>query len=179
MFHPDTQLLIDQWAALADGAGAASGVPARAAVDPAAFGGRLPRVFVAERLEDDIRFRLAGGWIEDLHGGPLKGRSVLALWSPASQPLARAALNQCVHQTRPVVIVNSVGSRGAVVEVVVAPLGGPSGAVDRYLGLIAPSATLALAKDESRLLTARLSVAAEARPRVLTHLAPITGRRTG
>ncbi len=179
MFHPDTQLLIDQWTALAAGDQSSAGAPARAAVDPAAFGGRLPRVFVAERLEDDIRFRLAGGWIEDLHGGSLKGRAVLALWSPVSQPLVRAALNQCVGQTRPVVIVNAVGSRGVVVEVVVAPLRGPSGAADRYLGLIAPSATLALAKDESRLLTARLSVAAEGRPRVLTALAPVTGRRTG
>lgn len=179
MFHPDTQLLIDRWSVLAGCETAGAGVPARAAVDPAAFGGRLPRVFIAERRDDDIRFRLAGGWIEDLHGGSLRDRPVLALWSPVSQPLAKAALDQCVRDARPVVIVNALGSLGAVVELVVAPLRGPSGEVDRYIGLVAPSVTLTLAKDESRLLNARLSVAAAPRPCGVIDLASIRGRRAG
>jgi len=54
---------------------------------------------------------------------------------------------------------------------------GPSGAVDRILGLYAPMATLSFATDEPRLLTARVSIGVGEAPRPPLALAAVGGRR--
>ena len=57
------------------------------------------------------------------------------------------------------------------------PLRGPSGAVDRILGLYAPMATLSFGKDEPRLLTARVSIGVGEAARPALALASVDGRR--
>jgi hypothetical protein len=177
MFHPDTQFLIDHWTALASRADARGGIPDRAAIEPDALGLRLPRAFVARRTGDDAVIRLAGTWIEGFHGEPLKDQSLLSLWRAASRPLVSTALSQTVREGRPVVVVALAGSIAAQIEVTLLPLRGPSGRPDRLLGLYAPAATLTLATDEPRLLTARVSIGVGDAARAPLSLAAVGGRR--
>jgi hypothetical protein len=177
MFHPDTQFLIEHWTRLSTSPAARGGVPCRSALEPAALGLRLPRIFLAERPGDHASLRLVGSWIEGFHDAALKDRPLSSLWRPASHPLLRASLIQSVREARPVVVVATVGEAASQIEIVLAPMRGPSGEADRVLGLYAPSETLALTRNESRLLTARLSVAAGTAARAPLSLAAVGGRR--
>lgn len=177
MFHPDTQFLIDHWTGLSRRADTRAGIPARAAVDPAALGLRLPRVFMAECPGEGAVVRLAGGWIEAFHGDHLKDHPLASLWRPASRPLIAAAMTQALREARPVVVIGLAGQAASQIEITMVPLRGPSGEPDRILGLYAPAATLALAKDESRLLTARVSVGVGEPARAPLSLAAVHGRR--
>jgi hypothetical protein len=177
MFHPDTQFLIDHWTDLSRRAATRAGIPARADLAPDALGLRLPRAFIAERPGDDAVLRLAGTWIEAFHGERLKDRSLLSLWAPASRPMVAAALTQALREGRPVVILAQAGETASQIEITVAPLRGPSGEADRVVGLYAPTATMTLAAQESRLLTARLSVGAGESTRASLSLAAVRGRR--
>jgi len=177
MFHPDTQFLIDHWTGLSRRADTRAGIPARTAVEPAALGLRLPRVFMVERPGEEAVVRLAGGWIEDFHGESLKDQSLLSLWRLASRPLIAAAMTQTLREVRPVVVVALAGQAAAQIEITLVPLRGPSGEPDRILGLYAPAATLTLARDESRLLTARVSIGVGEPARAPLSLAAVHGRR--
>ena len=177
MFHPDTQFLIDHWTGLSRRGAVRAGIPDRASLEPDALGLRLPRAFIAERNGEDSVIRLAGTWIEGFHGEPLKDRALLSVWRTASRPLVAAAMTQTVREARPVVIAALAGFLSAQIEIALVPLRGPSGAVDRILGLYAPMATLSFAADEPRLLTARVSIGVGEAARPALALAAVGGRR--
>lgn len=177
MFHPDTQFLIDHWTALARRPDARAGVPGRAAVEPDRLGLRLPRIFLARRAGEDAVIRLAGGWIEGFHDETLKDQRLLSLWRSASRPLVSSALTQTIREGRPVVIAALAGRIAAQIEICLLPLRGPSGEPDTLLGLYAPAATLTLATDEPRLLTARVSIGVGEIARAPLSLAAVRGRR--
>jgi len=177
MFHPDTQFLIDRWSTLARAPQVRAGVPARADFAPESLGARLPRVFLAERTGEDAVFRLAGSWIESFHGDALKAPSLLNVWRTASRPLVAAALAQTFREARPVVVAALAGSMSAPLEVTLTPLRGSSGQPDLVLGLYVPASGFALAVDESRLLTARVSIAVGDPGRAPLSLAAVGGRR--
>jgi hypothetical protein len=177
MFQPDTQFLIDHWTALSRQASVRAGVPDRAALEPDALGLRLPRALVAERKGEDAVIRLAGSWIEDLHGEPLKDRPLLSVWRTASRPLVAAAMTQTVREARPVIIAALAGVLSARIENTLVPLRGSSGNEDRILGLYAPTATLSFATDEPRLLTARVSIGVGEPARPALALCAVGGRR--
>lgn len=177
MFHPDTQFLIDHWTGLSRRGAVRAGIPDRASLEPDVLGLRLPRAFIAERDGDDAVVRLAGTWIESFHGEPLKDRALLSLWRSASRPLVAAAMSQTVREARPVVIAALAGVLSAQIEVALVPLRGPSGAVDRVLGLYAPTASLTFAAEEPRLLTARVSIGVGEAARPPLALAAVGGRR--
>lgn len=177
MFHPDTQFLIDHWTALSRDRTTHAGVPHRAALQPQDLGLRLPRIFMAQRTGEDALIRFAGGWIEGFHGQALGNRPLLSLWRPDSRPLVSAALVQTLREARPVVVAALAGDAAAPVEISLLPLRGPSGQVDRLLGLYAPAATLTLAAEESRMLTARISIGVGTIARAPLSLAAVHGRR--
>ncbi len=177
MFHPDTQFLIDHWTGLARRGAVRAGIPDRASLEPDALGLRLPRAFIAERNGEEAIIRLAGSWIEAFHGEALKDHPLLSVWRTASRPLVAAALTQTVREARPVVISALAGFLSAPVEITLVPLRGPSGGVDRVLGLYAPIATFSLATDEPRLLTARVSIGVGETARPALALAAVGGRR--
>lgn len=178
MFHPDTQLLIDHWTGLAQAADVRGGIPARSRLHPEAFGRSLPRAFVADWQEGQPRLRLAGTALEAFYRRPLAGDPLASLWRPASADLIAAALAQSVREARPVVVVGlAPGDPAVPVEMVVAPLRGPSGRTDQLLGLFAPAAALTPAGEGPVLLTARVAVAAGAPGRPALSLAAVQGRR--
>lgn len=177
MFHPDTQFLIDHWTSLARRGDVRAGIPDRASLEPDALGLRLPRAFVVQRIGEDPVIRVAGEWIEAFHGEPLKNQPLLSLWRAASRPLVAAALTQALREARPIVVVALAGAIPAQIEIVLVPLRGPSGDADRVLGLYAPIATLTLAAEEPRLLTARVSMGVGESARAPLSLAAVGGGR--
>lgn len=173
MFHPGTQFLIDRWSALPG----ARRVPARADLDPMALGSLLPRVFMAERSADRATFRLAGDWIERLHARPLRGLELAQPWREASRSMVAAAVLQAAGEGRPVVLTADAPRLRAGLEIVIAPLRGPTGANDRLIGFYQPLSATDRAPDSVGPLTVRGVMAAGALERAVLTLAAIDGRR--
>lgn len=178
VFHSGIQQLVDAWASLPG----ASRIPDRAAFDPHALGRLLPQVFIAERRDEGVVFRLAGGWIETVHGRPLKGAYVLEVWRRDSRLMVHRGLAQAFREGRPMVFSADMEAGDETllpVEIVVAPLRGPTGAPDRLLGLYQPLSS----EGEEAVRIAGLAVRAMApaptppmRRAALT-LAAVDGRR--
>ncbi|CAL1692495.1 hypothetical protein MMB232_02668 [Brevundimonas subvibrioides] len=173
MFHPGTQTLIDHWAALP----AAGPIPPRARFEPMRLGRLVPQLFTADRSPDGATFRLAGAWIETLHGRPMRGVSWLDLWAPESRALVAAAVVQTFREARPVVMVAEAARLRGVLEIVIAPLRGPDGEADRLLGLYQSAQEQERRREAVGPLTARLSVGVGVAGRPPLTLAAIDGRR--
>lgn len=143
MFHSNTELLIDCWRAQAG----ARGIPTRTGLDLAPFATLAPQLFIAGRsAAGDYGFRLTGAFVRDLHGCDLRGVPLLGLWSEPSRLPLRAAFEAIRKAPSPVVIAvdaEADETRPLPLEILLAPLTGPSGDVDRYLGLYQPLAPVA------------------------------------
>lgn len=177
MFHPDTQFLIEHWTGLARGPFVRAGVPDRVSLRPDALGLRLPRVFMLDLAQGSPSLALAGSWIEAFHDRVLKDTPFAEIWKPGSDVLALSAIHQSVREARPVVLATSAGLHRTPIELVFAPLRTGAGTVDRVLGLYAPLTTLTFARDESRLLKARLALGVGEPGRPALNLAAVHGRR--
>ena len=179
MFHLNTELLIDYWRARRG----ERRIPARSDIDPAAFAALLPQAFILVRDPDGVfRFRLAGETINDLHGRGLRGEPVDLLWRPDHRRHLAGVLDAALRTAEPVVIdAEALADDGAVrrLEILFAPLGGPVGVPDRFLGLYqSTSAHLRPAKSPLRDLAIRALDGAEARPAgPKLRLAVVDGRR--
>lgn len=174
MFHSGTQCLIDAWAALPG----AHRIPNRAGLDPSAFTALLPRVFLLERREDGAGVRLAGAWVEALHGRPLKGVRWLDLWSRESRLLIHSSITRTLRDARPVVVVASTADPAEPLEICLCPLRGPTGAADRLIGLYQPTTAAGAEARDIAILSADAAASVEVgfRRPALT-LAAIDGRR--
>lgn len=177
MFHPDTQFLIDHWTSLAARNHSRAGVPYRSSLKPDALGLRLPRTFIAERRDGDIRLRLVGGWIEALHATPMTGRLLSSVWRSESHDMVLTAVQRSIDEARPVAVTAAMGAAGSSLEITLAPMRSASGRCDRLLGLYAPLSTLTLTRDESRLLTGRFASTTRGGVRPPLSLAAVDGRR--
>jgi hypothetical protein len=138
MFHSNTELLIDYWQARRGG----RPMPRRADIDPTGFVRLAPRAFIAQMEPGgDVRFRLAGEVIVDLHGRPLGGASLLRLWRPDCRARLSKLLGAALAHAAPTVVAAEARSQDALLtdlEVLFAPLTGVDGAPDRFLGLYQP-----------------------------------------
>ncbi|HEX8471448.1 MAG TPA: PAS domain-containing protein [Brevundimonas sp.] len=171
MFHSGTQTLIDHWTALPE----ARRVPARADFQPMTFGPLTPKLFIVER--EGARMRLAGGWVERLHGRVLRGADWLSVWSEASRPMVTAAMIQAFREARPVVLSADAAGLAGVIEIVIAPLRNSDGLADRLVGLYQAVSPLDRRADDVGPLTARLSVGVGGTSRAPLSLAAVDGRR--
>lgn len=180
MFHSNTERLIDYWQA----ARVATGLPPRTAVDPGAFADLLPQVFILGREGPGrYRFRLSGGFVADLHGRELKGEQALPLWSRKDRARVQAAIELCRGAADPIVINASVRSDGVApfpMEVLIAPLAGPGGEPDRFLGLYQPTALIRRLEEgalRELTVTAVLSATSSSELEPRLRLAVINGRQ--
>ena len=173
MFHPGTQNLIDHWAALPE----SGRIPARAAFQPMQLGRLVPQLFSADRHPEGATLRLAGAWIETLHGQPMRGVSWLELWAPESRALVEAAIVQTFREARPVVMVAEAARLRGVLEIVIAPMRGIDGEADRLLGLYQGTVEQERRREAVGPLTARLSIGVRGAGRPPLTLAAVDGRR--
>lgn len=139
-FHSNTQRLIDYWRRL----DRVAGRPRRAAVDPAHFSNLAPQTFVLGRATAGVYpIRLAGGFVADLHGRPLRGENGLALFRERDRFTVQTALETARRRPEPVVAtVQARAGNGAALalEMLFAPL---TGEPDRFLGLYQPLSLVA------------------------------------
>lgn len=171
MFHSGTQTLIDHWTALPE----ARRIPSRAAFRPMVFGPLTPQLFMVER--EAARIRLAGGWIERLHGSPLGGADWLTLWRDDSRAMVTSAMVQAFREARPVVLAADAPRLEGVIEIVIAPLRNRDGDADRLVGLYQAVNPLDRQADAVGSLTARLSIGVGGIGRAPLSLAAVDGRR--
>jgi len=137
MTHSSTQALTDYWQARRSGAAA----PTRASIDPMDFPKLLPQVFMLGRRGiGDYAFRLAGGFVTELHGRDLRQADFIHFWLPMARLSVQSALEQARHAVEPVQITANVmaGGHNLPLEMVLLPLSSRSGVVDRFLGLYQP-----------------------------------------
>ncbi|HEY8618355.1 PAS domain-containing protein [Phenylobacterium sp.] len=179
MFHSNTEQMIAYWTARATPGRA----PSRASVQPADFRHLMPQVFVLGREgRGQYPFRLAGGFVGDLHRRDLRGVGALALWSELDRLRLQTALEEVRLRPEPLVAHAEVQTDGASLpmEVLFAPLVAHDGGPDRYLGLYQPLSMVArlMGRPALELSVRRLrraGAANEEAPRV--RLAAIGGRR--
>lgn len=135
MFHSGTTALIDAWSALPD----AERIPSRTAFDPMAVGSLAPNLWSADRLETGhTRIRLAGSWIERLHGRPLGGVEWLTLWRSDCRPAVAAAIGMAFREGRPMVLSAGSPLLAGNLEISLLPLRDRSGCASRIVGLCQP-----------------------------------------
>lgn len=137
MSHSSTERLIDYWRERKLGDAA----PLRAAIDPSEIASLLPQVFILGCEPDGRRpFRLAGGFVTELHDRDLRKEDFLELWSPVNRSRLAQAIDASLERAEPLVALAS--GRAALLtlplEIVLAPMIGPSGKPDRLLGLYQP-----------------------------------------
>ncbi len=142
MVHPNTERLTEYWRARRG----ESPLPRRADIDPMAFHQLLPQTFIVGRSDQGLYpFRLVGGMIADLCQSDLRGRCLLELWRPSDRWQLKSALEFARRRPEPVVVNADVLADGAPslgMEILLAPMTGPTGEADRFLGHMQPAAPL-------------------------------------
>jgi len=139
MFHSNTEGLLEYWRRRRGDLPA----PRRADIDVADFAALAPQVFIAETaLGGDIRLRLAGEAVAALRGAPLQGASVISLFAPEHRGRLSRLLARALAQAEPLVVLacaRSDAGGASRFELLFAPLAGPDGARDRFLGHCQPT----------------------------------------
>jgi hypothetical protein len=178
MFHSNTEQLIDYWRSRKG----ADQTPARTAINPVDLVPILPQVFMLGRLgPGQYRVRLAGGFITDLHGRELRDDDFLRLWEPAARTPLQLALEAMRRHPEPLVVETEarVGEAAMRMELLIAPLRGPSGDIDRLIGLYQPTSPAAALGGgvvrALRILGITTAASQDAFPRL--RLAALDGRR--
>lgn len=142
MFHFNTEQVIGYWRGLRSGAA----LPVRQAVDPAGMAELLPQVFMLDLGPATLPFRLAGEFLIDLHGRPLKGVDFQSLFTLPGRRMVARAIEQVMREGEPAVLLSegfSGDGRSVTLEILLAPLAGADGAPERLLGLYQPTSLVA------------------------------------
>jgi hypothetical protein len=178
MYHSNTTALLNYWRDLRGEAQA----PARADIDPAVIREVLTQVFfLGHDAPGQYPIRLAGAVICDVHKISLRGYSFLSLWADDDRLQVKVALEGMMRSGEPLVVnaAADAGPYASSFELLLAPLRGPSGLVDRVFGLFQPLLPLAVLHDRpiDQLTVSRIVKAfdhAEEAPRL--RLAAVGGR---
>jgi hypothetical protein len=177
MFHSNTELLIDRWHAQA----LPGAVPARAELDLAPFARIAAQLFVVGRQPAGrYPFRLAGEFVRELHGRRLKGEDAMHLFNLSGRIDLRPALEASRRgRTTLTAVVNGRTLAGETLglELTFAPMSGPGGGIDRFLGLYQPTTPVALLRGEAIRELALLSLHAGETDTPRLRLAALDGRR--
>lgn len=138
MFHSNTELLIDRWQAQAG----PKGVPARADYDLTPIARLAPQLFIVGRRQaGQYPFRLVGDLVRDLHGRRLLGDNLMDFFSIGARTELRPALEAARRNGSTLVAdlaAHSDSGQSFDLEMTFAPLAGPGGDTDRFLGLYQP-----------------------------------------
>ena len=177
MFTASTERLLAYWR---DRRGDAL-APRRIDIDVADFAALAPQVFIVEMCAGgDVRFRLAGEAVGALHGRSLRGESLLTLWAAEQRGRVSRLLATALAGAEPlVVLAGAAAADGSQrrFELLFAPLVGPLGALDRFLGLCQPGVLPAGATRIGPLSIVAVNGMADETRRANLRLAALDGRR--
>lgn len=143
MFHANTRRLIDYW----DSAKADAPAPTRRAVEPSVLAALLPQVFILGRIgEGAFRFRLAGGFVADLHGADLREVAFASLWRQAARPHVARTLDALARTSSPLVLAAELWNVDAAapveLEISLLPLAADASGLQRVFGLYQPTSAV-------------------------------------
>jgi hypothetical protein len=142
MSHSNTARMLGYW----EGQRGRGGCPERSSIDPAAFAEMVTQAFVLGCGDAGAYpFRLAGALLEDLHRGPVAGSDFIGLWAAADRPRVQAAVEAALARRQSLIASargRSLSGAEARLEILLAPLAGRQGQVDRLLGLYQPTSPL-------------------------------------
>jgi hypothetical protein len=143
----------------------------------------MPQVFILGRQRaGEYGFRLVGGLVDDLHGGRVGGLDPLRLWAAPYRTSLQLAFEAIRRQPEPLVITaeaRAAGGQTMTLEIMLAPLAGAAGDIDRLLGLyqpLTPVAALMGQRIES-LVVRGIAPAGAGEPFPRLKLAAVNGRR--
>ena len=143
MFHAHTDRVLDEWRRRRGPAR----LPARTQLSPILFGPLLPQMFVlADDGEAGWRFRLAGAFLGELFARELSGEAYAGLWTAGDRASAVRALQAARRAEEPAVLGcrgDSPSGRFVAMELLLAPVTGPTEAPDRVVGLLQPVSAVA------------------------------------
>lgn len=143
MFHSNTEQLISYWRARRGAAMA----PVRADINPGDFSSLAPQVFMLGRQGPGrFHFRLVGGFVADLHGRDLRECELFTLFDAGQRTALQLALEAMRREPQPLVIdcdAQPHVGHPLRLEIMIAPLIGPSGHIDRFIGLYQPTSPVA------------------------------------
>jgi len=179
VFHSNTEQLIEYWRGRRIGPMA----PARASIDPSEFIQVLPQIFILGRRSfGDYAFRLTGDLLSQLHGRDLREEALLDLWRREDRRPLQMALETVRRRVEPLIVDCDAWPGDGLpvrIELMMAPLTGASGDIDRMIGLYQPlSPTAVLMNRKIHSLSIRsliLGGAGEGLPHL--RLAAVNGRR--
>ena len=182
MSHSNTARMLGYW----EGQRNAGACPERSSIDPAAFSEVVTQAFLLGREHAGAYpFRLAGALVEDLHGAAMVGSDFMSLWAPADRPRLQAAIETALSRRRSLIAAahgRSVAGAEARLEILLAPLAGRQGQVDRLLGLYQPTSPLFRLQEQriERLFLDEIAFADSGEPvPAPLRLAAIDGRLVG
>ena len=142
MTHSNTARMLAYWDERRDG----DDSPMRSAINPGDFSDILTQTFMIGRERVGIYpFRLAGALLDDLHQTPLTGTDFSMLWGPSDRPRLQSAVEAALTRGQSLIIQalgRSLTGAQARLEIMLAPLAGPRGQVDRLLGFYQPVSPL-------------------------------------
>ena len=179
MTHSSTQTLIDYWQARQVG----RQVPTRASIDPMDFPSLLPQVFIVGRkFPGEYLFRLAGGFVAELHGRDLRGVDLTELWAQNARLPLKSALELSRRQAEPVHVIADAqaGMHTLPLEMTFLPLSNAEHLVDRFMGFYQPTAPITRLQGQpadrlALILLGGKSVVELEQPRI--RLATVAGER--
>ena len=138
MRHAQSQALHAYWQTRRQGGAA----PHRTDIEPQDIARMLGYVFILWRADPDHHiFRLAGTHLCDLYQREFRDQNFLTLWRGHDRTHVHALLEASISGTSPASMIAravSMDQRELPVEIALFPLRGPSGEIDRTLGLFQP-----------------------------------------
>ncbi len=125
---------------------------------------------------------MVGGMIADLHQSDLRGRCLLELWRTSDRWQLKSALEFARRRPEPMIVNADVMADGVPplgLEILIAPLAGPNGEVDRFLGHMQPAAPLMrlLGRPARALAIAAIARSDDGAEAPSLKLAAVNGRR--
>lgn len=131
--HPNTQVMLDAWRRLTDGAEAADGPTTDE------YPGLIGNLFVLNRADEgDFAFRRAGSSLDRLFGRDLIDHNFLSIWEEYDRRLVAAGLGIAVKDNGPIIVHargETLAGKRLDLEFALAPLQTRNGASVRFLGL--------------------------------------------
>jgi len=138
MRHAQSQALHAYWQTRRQGAAA----PHRTDIEPQDIARMLGYVFILWRADPAHHlFRLAGTHLCDLYQREFRDQNFLSLWRSHDRTHVQAVLEASLNGTEPASLVARTVTMDRLelpVEISFLPLRGPSGVIDRTLGLFQP-----------------------------------------
>jgi len=129
-----------------------------------------------------FRSRVAGGFVSDLHRADLRGTCLLERFRPGDRWQLKSALEFSRGRPEPLVVHADILADSVApvaMEILLAPLRGPVGGVDRFIGLYQPTAMISRLQGRPALALAIGGISradgGEAAPSL--RLASVDGRR--